>query len=152
MYGTYLKEFKKDYKNLALKYGEQKIFEDFVKMCAISIYNVFAKNKQMEQEYLTTIKSYDKDTQQIFPRMFGNLIMMFENTTELTDIFSKFYEEEHLGNSHLGQFFTPPHISKFMGEIALCTEKNLDEIIEKKGFITMAEPACGAGRNDNWFC
>ena len=31
-------------------------------------------------------------------------------------------------------------------------EKNLEDIIEKKGFITMSEPTCGAGRYDIRFC
>lgn len=152
MYKEYQKEFKKDFQYLSSRYGEQTVFADFVKMCAISIYNAFAKNQEMEQEYLKTINTYDKEAQQLIPKMFGNLIMMYQTCGELTDIFSKFYSDEHLGNKKLGQFFTPCHISELMGKIAVCEEKNLDQIIQKNGFITMMEPTCGAGRNDNWFC
>ena len=52
MYEEYLKNFKKDFQYLSSKYGEQTIFADFVKMCAISMSNAFAKNQQMEEEYL----------------------------------------------------------------------------------------------------
>ena len=55
-------------------------------MCAISIYNAFSKNEEMEQEYLRTIKSYSKEEQNLFPKMFGELIMMYEETDEITDI------------------------------------------------------------------
>ena len=152
MYEEYLKKFKKDFQYLSSKYGEQTVFADFVKMCAISMYNVFAKNQQMEQEYLNTINAYDKEAQQLIPRMFGNLIMMYQTGGELTDIFSKFYSFEQLGSKKLSQFFTPNHISEFMGQIAVAEEKNLEDIIEKNGFITMSEPSCGAGRYDIRFC
>lgn len=145
MYQEYLKEFKKDFKYLASRYGEQTVFADFVKMCAISIYNALAKNKEMEQEYLKTINTYDKEAQQLFPKMFVNLVMVYQNSDELTDVFSKFYENENLKNAHLGQFFTPSHISNFMGEAIICKEENINKIIEENGFITMMEPTCGAG-------
>ena len=152
MYEEYLKNFKKDFQYLSSKYGEQTVFADFVKMCAISMYNVFAKNQQMEEEYLKTINTYDKEAQQLIPRMFGNLIMMFQTGGELTDIFSKFYSNENLGNKKLSQFFTPNHISEFMGQIAVAEEQNIEDIIQKNGFITMMEPTCGAGRYDIRLC
>ena len=152
MYKQYLKEFKNDFKNIALKYDEHTLLYDFVKMVAISIYNAIAHNEQMEKEYLLTIKKYDKETQQIIPRMYANLVLAYETAGEIIDIFSVFYEEGGFRNKHLAQYFTPNHISMFMGEIAIAMEKNLDEIIEKKDFITMMEPTCGAGRIDTGLC
>ena len=83
MYKEYLKEFRNDFKNLTTKYDDYTVLYDFVKMCAISIYNAFAKNEKMEQEYLTTIKKYDKETQQIIPRMFAKLVLTFESAREI---------------------------------------------------------------------
>lgn len=152
MYSERLKNFTKLYDEISYKYGGSNIFIDFTKMCAISIYNSFAKNQEMEQEYLQVINSYEKKDQEIFPKMFSEIIMMYEETEEITDILGQFYEKEHLGNKHLGQFFTPTHISDFMAEIAISDENTLKEIIKEKGFITMNEPTCGAGRYDNIFC
>lgn len=78
MYQERLKNFTKLYGELSNVYGSVNVFIDFVKMCAISIYNSFAKNQEMEQEYLKTINSYEKNYQNIFPKMFNELIMMYE--------------------------------------------------------------------------
>lgn len=145
MYDERLKNFTKLYNELSIIYGGVNVFIDFVKMCAISIYNSFAKSQEMEQQYLKTINSYRKEHQQIFPKMFGELIMMYEESEDITDILGPFYEREHLGNNRLGQFFTPTHISDFMSEISLEDEQTLKNIINKRGFISMAENACGAG-------
>ena len=56
-----MKKFTELYENLSSNYGKTPVFSDFVKMCAISIYNSFAKNKKMEQEYLKTINKYKKE-------------------------------------------------------------------------------------------
>lgn len=45
-------------------------------------------------------------------------------------------------NSHMGQFFTPYDLSRMMAEM---TFENVDEIIAENGFVTVQEPACGAG-------
>lgn len=145
MYTERLNNFTKMYNELSTMYSSVNVFIDFVKMCAISIYNSFAKNQEMEQEYLKTINSYQKEHQWIFPKMFGELIMMYEEAEDITDILGPFYEREHLGNSRLGQFFTPTHISDLMSEISLEDEQTLKSIIEKRGFISLCEPTCGAG-------
>ena len=60
---------------------------------------------------------------------------------EPTDILGGLYMSLDLGNKGTGQFFTPPHISTFMAQI-LC---NGDIILPDDGFVTLSEPACGAG-------
>ncbi len=146
MYAEHLKNFEQTYLKLVSNYGEYTVFSDFVKMCAISIYNSFAKDEKMEQEYLNTINSYEKEEQSLFPKMFGELIMMYEDSKDdITDILGPFYEKEHLGNSHIGQFFTPHHISDLMAEMTVGEEETIKSQIEKNGFITMCEPTCGAG-------
>ena len=76
MYTERLKNFTKLYNELSNIYGSMNIFMDFVKMCSIFIYNSFAKNQEMEQQYLKTINSYRKEHQQIFHKNFSELIMM----------------------------------------------------------------------------
>lgn len=139
------KAFTEAYSTLYPNYGEYSVFYDFVKMCAISIYNTFAKNQELEQQYLHIINSYRKDEQILFPKMFSELIMEFEKKSQVngpTDILGPIYEKEKLSNSHLGQTFTPTHISDFMSEISVAEEININKSIEKNGFITMSDPAC----------
>ena len=132
MYKDYEKSFKNNFDKLSRIYGKYAVFSDFVNMCAISIYNSFAKNQVMEQEYLRTINSYEKEEQNIFSKMFGELIMMYEEANDIIDILGPFYEKENLGNSHIGQFFTPTPVSNFMSEISVGDENTLKENIKKK--------------------
>ena len=90
MYADRLKKFTELYKKLTLAHNGDMVFTDFVKLCAISIYNSFAKSKEMEQEYLTTIKKYEKKYQDLFPQMFGQLIMMYEESDDIVDILGPF--------------------------------------------------------------
>ena len=143
-----VKKFTELYDKLSYMYGSVEVFIDFVRMSAISIYNSFAKDSKMEQEYLRTINKYEKEYQDIFPQMLAELIMAYEETDEIVDILGPFYERENLVNRHLGQFFTPTHISEIMTEILLESQDKLNEIIESNGFISILEPACGAGRPD----
>jgi hypothetical protein len=46
--------------------------------------------------------------------------------------------------SGLGQFFTPFELSRLMSRIAL-SEEAAKATIRKKGFVSLSEPACGAG-------
>ena len=144
-YETYLKEFKCAFHYLARKHGSQKVFHDFVKMCAIALYNPFAKNQKLENEYLDTINYYGKDDREIFPTMLAKLVMMYESVHDLHDILGEIYENENMSSKILQQFFTPTHIAKFMAEITTENEEQLKEIIEENGFIRMEEPTCGSG-------
>src|SRR5579863_3428380 len=47
-----------------------------------------------------------------------------------------------LFSQQMGQFFTPYDVSRMMAEMTLDT---VDEIIAEQGFVTVQEPACGAG-------
>ena len=116
------------------------------------IYNSFAKNQEMEQEYLRTINNYEKRHQEIFTIMFGELAMLYQEANDIIDILGQFYEKEHLGNSHLGQFFTPSHISDAMAEMLVGDENILTEKIEKRGFISVCEPTCRCWWYDTFFC
>jgi hypothetical protein len=145
MYGIKNKGFIKAYNSICYRHDRLQVFYDFVKMCAISIYNAFSKNEEMEQEYLRTIKSYSKEEQNLFPKMFGELIMMYEETEEITDILGSIYMNTKSKDKSLGQVFTPTNVSDFMAKVLIENTDTLKHNIEKNGFITMCEPTCGAG-------
>lgn len=138
-------EFKEYFNELSSKYDAREVFADLMKMCAIAIYNSFAKNEEFEIRYLDTIKKYSKEAQQVFPKMFANIIMMCQNNTELKDVLGEFYEKEKFCNTRTGQFFTPTHISDFMAKVVADKESTL-KMIEERGYVGMSEPCCGSGR------
>lgn len=145
MYEIKNKEFIKAYDELSCCHERLSVFSDFVKMCAISIYNTFANNYVLEKEYLRTINSYTQKEQTLFTKMFGELIMMYEESPEIVDILGPIYMGINSGNRSLGQVFTPEHIAEVMAEISISDETSFKEEIEKNGFITAIDPACGSG-------
>ena len=58
------------------------------------------------------------------------------------DFLGQVVVELELPNQHMGQFFTPYDVSRMMAEMTFDT---VDEIIAEQGFVTVQEPACGAG-------
>ena len=144
MYDQYYKEFLKDFYSLSTKHNKYNVFVDLLKMASFSMYNTFAKSEDIEKKYLAIVSQYQKEEIQLFCKLFGNLVQMYESKSEITDILGDFYMKEGIGSKNLGQFFTPFHISHLMAKIIL-DEENCKKIIAENGFITLSEPTCGAG-------
>lgn len=69
------------------------------------------------------------------------LVQIFE-TEPFDDVLGKLYMEFALGNPDSGQFFTPYSLCKLMAQMQM---SGIGEKVAEKGFITVNEPACGAG-------
>lgn len=69
------------------------------------------------------------------------IVMALEDEPE-QDFLGKMYMNLNLGNHWKGQFFTPYDVCKAMSEM---TCENVDRRIEEKGYISICDPACGAG-------
>ena len=115
------------------------VFRDFVTMGAICLHNSVIPSKSLEDEYLAVIDRYDKKAQTAFPVLLAELIVLLD--PEPRDILGQLFMQFELGNDRTGQFFTPPEISELIAQmtfgeaVASATEE----------FVTICEPACGAG-------
>lgn len=116
-----------------------KVFEDFVTVSAISLHNATNKYQSLEQEYLTIINGYSKKERIAISKLFAMLVNLLN--PEPIDILGQLYMELEISSKGNGQFFTPDPISQLMGKMAYGNKIELPEC----GFITMSEPACGAG-------
>ena len=115
------------------------IFSDFVTLSAISLHNAVNKLDHLEAEYMEIIGKYTKEEANSFAKLLAELINMLEE--EPKDVLGSLYMELNLSNNKTGQFFTPNHISELMAKISY--DDDLREL--NKPFITLSEPACGAG-------
>lgn len=118
------------------------VYSDFLELSSVAISNsVDLLNKgEREKRYFEIIKGYTKEEMELFPKMLGELVMALEE--EQTDILGEVYQELELANKWRGQFFTPMSICRATGEMAM---QGLKKEIDKKGFVTVSEPACGGG-------
>lgn len=133
------------------RYSICQIFEDWLRISAIAISNAVDwqfKDKR-ENMYFEIIKKYNKKELERMTDCFAILIHSFDkafNTIGYTDLLGKVFHALNLHNEYQGQFFTPFHISEFMGKI-VADGKGTDiaREIETKGYIYAYEPCIGSG-------
>lgn len=109
--------------------------------CAIS--NAVDKSHFNEREamYLKRIQKYSKKEQELFPQLAAEVVLALEKNPE-QDFLGKIFMELNLSNDSGGQFFTPYNVCRMMAEM---TVGDVVAHVEKHGYITINDPACGAG-------
>jgi len=143
----------KDFTNIInkLSYSKNKgtVFADWLEMTAISLHQVpfladeLPKDEtyqEFEDQYLEVAKRYNREELTQFGELFALTVQGIHcrNNDFLGDI----YGSLELINKRAGQFFTPFTVSAIL---AKGTMEDVRQEIEKKGVITMNDPASGAG-------
>lgn len=129
-------DFIKTFNGLAQHKHRYNVFQDFVTLSAISLYNSVYHDQEREQEYLSIVAQYHKDEVSIFCELLGRLVMLLDPSPR--DILGELYMGLELGSKNTSQFFTPSNISEMMAKI-----NPYD--LENKPFITFSDPTCGSG-------
>jgi hypothetical protein len=132
-------EFVRAFNSIARHRHRYEVFKDFVTMTAIALHNAAHRVDTLESEYLAIAERYSKDEVDEIARLFGRIVLLLE--PEPRDVLGQLYMELELGNTNTGQFFTPPEISELMARLSYGEE--LQTL--SKPFVTLCEPACGAG-------
>lgn len=119
------------------------LFSDFVEAAAISLSNSvdLTQNQAREARYMEIVGRYDRDVIDTFPRIFAEVTLAMEART--CDVLGRVFGELGLANAARGQFFTPYSVCRMMA--AMTAVSCPEDIIAKEGFLTLCEPACGAG-------
>lgn len=130
--------FEQRFRRMAPERHRYDVFRDFVIMAACALHNGFWKEPTREAEYLDIIGRYKPDDQKAFPELLAHLVAMLE--PEPRDMLGPLYMEMEVASRDQGQFFTPPEVSEMMARI-----QGVDRLLETQPFITLSEPACGAG-------
>ena len=132
-------DFVKTFDDIARHKHRYEVFTHFVTMSAISIHNSVNMNDGLEKEYLQIVGKYSKDEVLGFAKLLAIVVELLNEQPD--DILGSLFMDLELGNSNTGQFFTPFHLSLMMAEMIYGNDlENLE-----KPFITLSEPACGAG-------
>ncbi|EGG94905.1 hypothetical protein IMCC1989_2177 [gamma proteobacterium IMCC1989] len=133
-------EFIRLFKAIKPERHRHEVWSDFVTTSAIALHNAIAKDDTLENEYLKIISVYSTCDLQRLCEMLSIVVMLLE--PEPTDILGQLYMELELSSKENGQYFTPPYISGLMAEIL--HGESLDQKLQQP-FVTLHEPACGAG-------
>lgn len=135
---------------MAPRWSSRDVFTDFVELSSLSISNAVdkAQFEVREARYLEVVKKYSREELQRFPRMLACLTLAMEHCCAIgkfDDLLGKVYMTLEMGNDRAGQFFTPFHISQLMTRILTGDATAAKAEVERKGFVDLMEPTCGAG-------
>ena len=138
--GAIHKDFLDVFNGIAPSKHRYTVFTDFVTMMAISLHNAIVKDEKLEAEYMRCIQGYKREDQLQFPKLLAVFVDISEG--EPYDHFGQLFMELGFSEDRKGQFFTPPELSE---AIAKLTFTGIEEKLAEKAFVTLSEPACGAG-------
>lgn len=137
------KEFLSIFNQLCYSRSTWQVWADL--MCAIScsLSNVTDRTpehfERREAEYAQCIERLG--SVEAPAKILSILVMALEDEPE-QDFLGKMYMNLNLWNHWKGQFFTPYNLCRMMSQI---TVGKIDQEIETKGYISVCDPACGAG-------
>lgn len=124
------------------KHRKWTVWSDFIAMtaCTLSLADIERRGDR-ERIYSSVAKKYNKEEMSIFSSLFGDLVNAYESSQE-QDLLGELFMRLELGNDYAGQFFTPYNVCAAMAAISA---GNLKAEIEKRGYISVNDPCCGAG-------
>lgn len=138
-----LKEFCNTIKKFNQRNSVWKVFNDFLFLAVLAISNQVRTPEweEREKQYLSIINSYSKEDTNLFPQLLGHISLSFLENPE-QDFLGEIYAQLNLQQQQKGQFFTPYHIAELMSAL---TYNDRQEEMDSKGYISVADPACGSG-------
>lgn len=137
------KEFLDTFRGLCHSRSAWQVWADVMAAIACSISNAIDRSpghfEKREREYRECIKRIG--SVEAAAELMGVIVVAMENNPE-QDFLGKMYMNLELSNHWKGQFFTPYNLCEMMAQM---TVGNIDSQIEKQGYISVCDPACGAG-------
>lgn len=137
------KELVKIFDEACYRHNRWTVWSDFMTLIAISISNTVdcVHAEERERTYLQIAGKYNKREIECCARMFSEIVIgLDENPNQ--DFLGELFMALDLSNEHNGQFFTPYDVCTMMAKI---TEPNIQGRIEREHWISVNDPACGAG-------
>lgn len=139
------RELTKLYDKMCGRHSRYEVWQDMVWMVATAISNAVDKRNfdQREDNYMRIVQKYSKEEMNVFPDFFTHIVLGMEENPDC-DFLGELYMNLELGNKNAGQFFTPYSICRLMAEVTI-DDDLLKNRIEKHGWISVNDCACGAG-------
>lgn len=137
------KEFLDVFRRLCYSRSAWQVWADLISAIACSLSNAADRTPEhfepREKEFAQCIERLG--SVEVPAEILHIIVMALENEPE-QDFLGRMYMNLDLGNHWKGQFFTPYNVCKMMSQI---TVGDIDRQIESQGYISICDPACGAG-------
>ncbi len=120
------------------------VFDDFVEMAALAVRNAVdhQARDQREERYRRIAQQYSGEQLKRFSQALA--LVTLEMESEPCDVLGRLFMELDLGNQRLGQFYTPYDLARLIAGMTV-DRHTITSQIARDGFVTVHEPACGAG-------
>jgi hypothetical protein len=134
--------FEQTIRKLSHRRQTWQVFSDFCEAAAMALANAAAPDAEREARYLQVVSRYEREELQQLCELLAHVGVALE--TERCDFLGERFMRLGLGNHWHGQFFTPWPVASLMARMTFDRE-TAQRAIESTGFVTVMEPACGAG-------
>lgn len=142
---NYVKEFMRIFNKINAPYSFRERFSDFTIMAAASIRKLTMPSgpeaDAVEAQYMAVVRRYDREHIEKFPKLLA-ITQLALADLDGQDFLGRCAVETMSTAKELGQFFTPSQISIMMAKMVF---HDIGALLAERGFITMQEPASGAG-------
>ena len=138
------KRFIRAFNDLAHQRERHDVLTDFLDMAVCAIRKKTLPPgpaaDAIEAQYMAVVKRNKVEDVRAMPELLAITTLAVQDGG--CDFLGEVVVQLELRSDHMGQFFTPYDLSRMMAEMTFDT---VDEIIAEQGFVTVLEPACGAG-------
>lgn len=139
-YDHYRREFISRFRETARHHHRFEVFRDFTEMATLAVQNAFLRSPALEKEYLAIAGRYQPADVKRMSELLGCLTGAL--ACQPGDFLGQIFMELEIGSAHMGQFFTPYTVSQAISRL---TTGDVRQQLEGRAFITLQEPAVGAG-------
>lgn len=124
------------------RHSRHTVFRDFVTMSAVALSKADLRQAEAREElYMQTVAKYTREEACQIAHMLAELQEGLHVAPR--DILGEIFMQLEIGNSRMGQFFTPHHICELMASLTISDD--IEAKVAKHGFVTIHEPASGSG-------
>lgn len=139
-------DFAKMFQPLGERHQRWQVWADFIVASSISLAAPFdppdtEKWKERDAEFKSIMGRYTEPERRVFVELLHIMMQALEDEPE-QDFLGEMFMMLELSNHWKGQFFTPYCVCQMMAEI---TMQDVAAHIERKGWVAICDPACGAG-------
>ncbi|GAA3592221.1 N-6 DNA methylase [Gibbsiella greigii] len=134
------KAFVSLFNQTARYHKRHKVFEDFVSCSVIALENRLCFSQKREDKHMRIISGYEKTDVGRLAQLLAHVVNGLQ--VRFCDFLGRVFMQLELGDKYRAQFFTPWEIPLMMAKVQL---GDVNKVFNQRPFITLFEPACGAG-------
>ncbi len=121
------------------------VFGDCMELMALTLSNTvdLRQYDAREARYMQIVAGYTREQLSSFAQVLAQVRLALSKCPG--DVLGAVFGQLEVHNKHRGQFFTPYEVCRLMAGIQIGDGQGMAKIIEETGYVTVMEPACGAG-------